>query len=294
MAASKHAAPRESHRRRAWVPLTVLPIMVVAMWVALLPALAADTDPVQWSTAEGGNGHWYQLSPREVEGLDDAIHLAASTTWLGQPGYVVSVLSEGEKDFLVSTFGDEILYVIGYTDRDNEGVWTWVSGEPSGYTFWASGEPNDHNNEDFAVMNWQHEVQPEPQPPGAWNDLGGVGGYAIFEYDVLAVSVDIMPGGDTNPVNPVSMGVISVAILTTADFDATTVDPQTVTFGPAGATEAHGRGHVEDVDQDGDVDLLLHFRTHETGLQPGDTEACLAGETFSGNPFQGCDVITVK
>jgi hypothetical protein len=269
--------------------------MVMAMWVALLPALAADTDPAQWSTADGGNGHWYQLSPREVEGLDDAIQLAASTTWLGQPGYVVSVLSEGEKDFLVSRFGDEAEYVIGYTDRDNEGVWKWVSGEPSGFTFWASGEPNDFQGEDYAVMNWQHEPDPEvPEPPGAWNDLGGAWGYAIFEYDVLAVSVDIMPGGDTNPVNPVSKGVISVAILTTADFDATTVDPQTVTFGPAGAPEAHGRGHVEDVDQDGDVDLLFHFRTQETGLQPGDTEACLAGETLSGNPFQGCDAITVK
>ncbi len=85
-----------------------------------------------------------------------------------------------------------------------------------------------------------------------------------------------------------------MAILTTADFDATTVDPLTVAFGPAGATEAHGRGHVEDVDGDGDVDLQLHFRTQETGIQPGDTEACLAGETFSGHPVQGCDAITVK
>lgn len=33
-----------------------------------------------------------------------------------------------------------------------------------------------------------------------------------------------------------------MAILSTADFDATQVDPQSVGFGPNGAKEAHGDG----------------------------------------------------
>ena len=180
--------------------LAVLAALAVVGAVGVLPAagLAANGDSVQWSNADGGNGHWYRLSPRPVDGLDDAIQLAAETTWLGQPGYVVSILSEGEKDFLVSAFGGETLYLIGYTDRAEEGVWRWVSGEPSGFTFWASGEPNDNEGEDLAVMNWQHEVQPEQQPPGAWNDLGGWGDYAIFEYDGSSApeaKQDCMKGG---------------------------------------------------------------------------------------------------
>jgi len=172
----------------------VVAVMMVAgviVSLAAAPRASADADPVQWSTSSGGNGHWYRLSPRPVNGLDDAIQLAASTSWQGQPGYVVSILSEGEKDFLVDTFGGNENFLIGYTDRDQEGTWTWVSGEPSGYEFWASNEPNNCGSapdgspgcfpESLAVTNWQHASGP-PQPPGAWNDLPGFAGYAIFEY----------------------------------------------------------------------------------------------------------------
>lgn len=88
-----------------------------------------------------------------------------------------------------------------------------------------------------------------------------------------------------------SKGVIPVAILTTDDFDATTVDPLSVEFGPAGAIEAHGTGHIEDADGDGDLDLVLHFKTQEGGIQCGDTEASLTGETFGGQAIEGSDSV---
>ncbi len=43
--------------------------------------------------------------------------------------------------------------------------------------------------------------------------------------------------------NPKSQGVIPVAILSTADFDAATVDPLSVRFGSGQAPEIHGKGH---------------------------------------------------
>ena len=82
-----------------------------------------------------------------------------------------------------------------------------------------------------------------------------------------------------------------MAILTTRDFDATTVDPLSVEFGPDGAFEAHGRGHIEDANRDGKKDLVLHFRTQETGIRCGDTSASLTGATFDGDPIQGSDSI---
>jgi uncharacterized membrane protein len=56
------------------------------------------------------------------------------------------------------------------------------------------------------------------------------------------VTIDIKPGSDPNSVNCNNdKGVISVAILTTDDFDAATVDHSTVTFEWAGETHVDRR-----------------------------------------------------
>lgn len=117
---------------------------------------------------------------------------------------------------------------------------------------------------------------------------------AATEPTFIAVTIDIHPGSFPNPINPRSRGVIPVAILTTETFDATTVDPLSVRFGPHGAVEAHRRGHIEDADGDGDLDMVLHFNTQETGIQCGDTSASLTGQTFGGQAIQGSDsIVTV-
>ena len=113
--------------------------------------------------------------------------------------------------------------------------------------------------------------------------------------DVTRLEIDIKPGGDPNSINPSSGSKIPVAILTTDTFDATQVDWESVLFGPGRATESHGRAHIKDVDDDGDMDLLLHFNTAETGIACGDTEATLTGETFDGQAILGTDsIVTVK
>jgi hypothetical protein len=110
--------------------------------------------------------------------------------------------------------------------------------------------------------------------------------------EVLDVVIDIKPGEFPNSINPNNKGQIPVGILTTDTFDATTVDPLSVEFGPNGATEAHGRGHIEDANGDGKPDLILHFNTQETGIQCRDTSASLTGQTFSGQEIEGTDAIT--
>jgi hypothetical protein len=121
----------------------------------------------------------------------------------------------------------------------------------------------------------------------------------LYEF-TLAVSVDIKPGTHPNSISLAKKGVTPVAILTTTDFDATTVDPATVCFGDAetpvqrDCTEAHGTGHPKDVDGDSDLDLLLHYETQQTGIDLGDTQACLTGQTFGGVSIEGCDSVKVK
>ncbi|MEN8130376.1 MAG: hypothetical protein ABFS45_09335 [Pseudomonadota bacterium] len=120
----------------------------------------------------------------------------------------------------------------------------------------------------------------------------------IYRIGPTSVSIDIKPGSDPNSINPRSKDVIPVAILTTniadgdpLDFDATQIDATTVRFGPNGAGIAHAQEHIEDVDDDGDSDLLLHFRTQAKGIACGDTTATLTGETFSGDAIAGSDSI---
>jgi len=122
-------------------------------------------------------------------------------------------------------------------------------------------------------------------------DFGQISLTVRGKMPVIQVEIDIKPGKEPNAINPTSRQKIPVVVLTTEDFDATQIDPDTVTFGPDGATEFHRAGHVKDVDEDGDMDLLLHFDTRDTGIACADTEATLTGATFIGEEISATDTI---
>ncbi len=91
--------------------------------------------------------------------------------------------------------------------------------------------------------------------------------------------------------------VVPVAILTTDNFDATTVDHSSVRFGVAAETHVNKQNnqpkrHEEDVDNDGDTDLLFHFRVNETGYDCNSTETSLTGATFAGETFVASSVLS--
>lgn len=137
-----------------------------------------------------------------------------------------------------------------------------------------------------------HVFHPSGGPAGSFvaNDFR-------FETGVQAVLIDIKPGSDPNSINCENeKKTIAVAILTTLDFDATTVDHTTVEF--EGASEAHvdkkngdPRRHEEDVDDDGDTDLVLHFRLGDTALTCSSTDGTLTGETLGGEAIEGSDAV---
>jgi len=112
-----------------------------------------------------------------------------------------------------------------------------------------------------------------------------------FASALSGVKIQIKPGSNSPvPINPRANGVIPVAILSTADFDATTVDPSTVRFGPNGAVNAQ-QPSFEDVDNDGRPDIVLHFRSGNTGIACGDTLAGLTGATIAKLPIAGVEPI---
>ena len=113
---------------------------------------------------------------------------------------------------------------------------------------------------------------------------------------VQEVKIDIKPGSYPNTINLGSHGVIPVAILSSATFDARTVKPESVTL--AGATvKLKGKGtpifSYSDVNGDGRADLIVNVLTDALQLTPGDTEAVLVGVTTSGAYITGKDTIRI-
>ena len=119
---------------------------------------------------------------------------------------------------------------------------------------------------------------------------------AIDQITDVAIDVALVihPGGTRNPINPRSKGTILVAILTTEMFDASNVNPATIRFGATGTEAAAAHAALKDVDHDGRIDMILHFKTQDTAIQCGNPSASVTGQTFDGRALKGSDfMVTV-
>jgi hypothetical protein len=102
-------------------------------------------------------------------------------------------------------------------------------------------------------------------------------------------------GGSPNPVNLSGHGVLPVAILSAADFDATAIDPATLRIGDGVdpdtpvATRPNGTYMVHSVDVNGDdvPDLLVQVRVNEL-VANGDLTAAITSLEVRGFLTDGC------
>lgn len=144
-------------------------IMIFCLALLTLP-LAAQATPVQWA----GNGHWYEYCP-ELVTWEQAQVVAENRTWLGEPGYLVTLTTPAENDFVYyhvlggdapAPEGDP--WIGGYQNSSHSDPlvnWHWVTTEPWDYTNWAPGEPNDYDE-----LWGEMYLQFTPSGGGAWND----------------------------------------------------------------------------------------------------------------------------
>ena len=128
-------------------------------------------------------------------------------------------------------------------------------------------------------------------------DNAGNAGFSGSVYDnieladpPLAVSIDVLPGSSANNVYPNKTGKLPVAVLSSAEFDATQVNPATLKFGSSEASPSDP-AVIADIDGVFGNDTSVRFRVEETGIFCDDTEVTLVGETYAGEAFAGADSI---
>ncbi len=126
----------------------------------------------------------------------------------------------------------------------------------------------------------------------------------MVTVSLIEVSIDIKPGSYPNSINMGSNGVIPVAFLTDEAFDASTIDPATVTLRGEdfsdGLVKLRGKkdapvpmSNLTDVDDDGDLDLVVHLETEKLAEYPLDADCELGALTYDGFVVSGSDTIRI-
>jgi hypothetical protein len=114
----------------------------------------------------------------------------------------------------------------------------------------------------------------------------------------ITVEIDVKPETEPNTINPKSNGVTTVAILTTSVADGDTIDfdpwdrldKMTIRFGPYRA-KPDKEPEAVDVDLDGDLDMLLQFRTQQIGITCSTIQLGISAKTYDDVTAIGSDAI---
>jgi hypothetical protein len=123
------------------------------------------------------NGHFYRPISTTAT-YTNAKSTAASTTFKGQAGYLVTITSSDEDLFIYNNVPQTQIW-FALSDAAQEGYWRIDAGPENGtliktqngqfagniagqYNNWASGEPNNSGGEHYAVTKWNGSQ---------WNDL---------------------------------------------------------------------------------------------------------------------------
>lgn len=124
--------------------------------------------------------------------------------------------------------------------------------------------------------------------PGGWEISPIAGASAPFQKfgewsAVLLPQIDVMLDKKSENIIDLKRDkTIKVAILGGQSFDALQVNAESILFGPTGTEASPARVRGSDYNKDGYADLVLTFKTGDTGIVCGDSEVLVTGMLYSG------------
>jgi len=162
-----------------------------------------------------GNGHFYEFIEAKDISWSDAKTAAEARTLYGMQGYLATITSAEENDFVAAKLAGNGW--IGASDAGAEGVWKWVTGPEAGTQFsngsqavngqyenWAPGEPNDYNfggkvpeGEEY-IHFWGDGAN-----KGTWNDFPNA---VVPGFGLSIAGYIVEYGGYQNETNPTISG----------------------------------------------------------------------------------------
>ncbi len=162
---------------------------VTCLLIAVAVVSQAAATPIEWSSVEGGNGHYYEVvAVSEAINWSGAKDEAKRKTHDGLVGHLVTLTSQEENTFVTELMaGNEDTgwaggFQLPNSEEPDEG-WTWITGETWDYTAWRSPYEPNNNGDENAIELFASD---HTMGPSAWNDLSKNNSLTsyIVEYEV--------------------------------------------------------------------------------------------------------------
>ncbi len=156
----------------------------ILIFLAVGTMATAHAAPTQWTTAAGGNGHWYELvsTPNQIS-WGTAESNANSSSFQGVAGYLASITSAAENDWVFTNIVSGTSAWFGGTQAiaGNQSSWKWSNGELWSFTAWDGGQPDN-----FAGGTQHTFYYKDAQVKKLWHDApdnwGGIPNAYVVEY----------------------------------------------------------------------------------------------------------------
>jgi len=96
--------------------------------------------------------HWYKVLDGDISWHE------AKERCEAMGGYLACVNNRMENNFLAKLSAARIRW-LGGTDKDREGTWQWVSGEPFRFTAWADKQPDNGRGDEHYLVIRPSDIQ---------------------------------------------------------------------------------------------------------------------------------------